>query len=205
MEILKSNPFKKGSKAWVYCEICNLDYTNGHSEIVGLDKLTKHNLKTVNGGDWCRSDGGLGRYFNINRIIEKGRIVGVQLVGYKKNQFDNTIKKEIRDYYAKLPCKVLNITGKSIEADHKDGMKDNYGDDQKLEDFQPLHKTCNDAKRQHCKECKASGMRFDARRLGYNVPQWVGTKEYKGTCIGCFWYDPAEFNAQVSAKFKKTK
>ena len=67
MEQLKTNPFKKGSKAWIFCEVCRLDYKNGYSEIVNLEILIKHNLKTVNGGDWCRSDGPLGKYFNINR------------------------------------------------------------------------------------------------------------------------------------------
>jgi len=47
------------------------------------------------------------------------------------------------------------------------------------------------------------GKRFDATRLGYMTSQWVGDKEYKGSCIGCFWYDPSEFNAQVSSKFKR--
>ena len=207
MEKLKTNPFQKGSKGWVFCEICNVNYNNGFSDIIHLEKLTKHNLRTINGGDWCRSDGPLGKYFNINRIKKKGRIVGVQLVGYKKNKFDNLIKKEILDFYRKLSCKVLNIKGQYIEVDHKDGRKDDFGllQKQKKEDFQSLHKTANDAKRQHCKDCKRTGLKFDAKRLGYKVPQWIGPVDYKGSCIGCFWFDPAEFNAQVSSKFKKER
>lgn len=207
MEELKSNPFKKGSKAWIFCEISNLDYKNGYSEIVHLETLTKHNLKTINGGDWCRSDGTLGKYFNINRIKEKARIVGVQLVGYKKNKFSNSIKKEIIDFYKNLPCRILNICGQYIEIDHKDGRKDDFGliNSQKKEDFQPLHKSANDAKRTHCSICKNTDKRFDATRLGYTVSQWIGPKEYNGNCVGCFWYDPSEFNAQVSSKFKKLK
>jgi hypothetical protein len=205
MNILTKNPFLKSSKAWMFCEICNVDYTTGHSDIVHLEKLLKYNLQTSNGGDWCRSDGNLGKYFNINRIKQKGKIVGVQLVGYKKNTFSNMIKKEILEFYKKLPCKVLNIGGKYIEVDHKDGRKDDYSLNQKLEDFQPFHKSVNDAKRTHCNNCKNSGKRFDATILGFSVSQWIGTKEYNGSCIGCFWYDPAEFNAQVSTKYKKLK
>ena len=207
MEELKNNPFVKGSKAWIFCEVCKLDYQNGHSEIVHLDTLIKHNLKTTNGGDWCRSDGTLGKYFNINRIKEKGKIVGVQLVGYKKNRFNNSIKKEIVNFYKQLPCRIFNIQGKYIEVDHKDGRKDDFGsqDTQKKEDFQPLHKSANDAKRTHCSICKSSGKRFDATKLGYTVSQWIGQKEYNGSCVGCFWYDPAEFNSQISSKYKKSK
>jgi hypothetical protein len=36
---------------------------------------------------------------------------------------------------------------------------------QKLEDFQPLSKAANDAKRQHCKICMRTGERFDAKKL----------------------------------------
>lgn len=205
MKPIEKNPFLKGSKSWIFCEICNLDYVTGHSEIVKYSDLIKHNLNTTNGGDWCRSDGTLGKYFNINRIKEKGRIVGVQLVGYKKNTFSNTIKKEILDFYKKLPCKLLNITGRYIEVDHKDGRKDDYSLEHKKEDFQPFHKSVNDAKRTHCQNCKTTGLRFDAVKLGFSVSQWIGTKEYKGSCLGCFWYDPAEFNSQVSEKFKKIK
>lgn len=40
---------------------------------------------------------------------------------------------------------------------------------QTLEDFQPLSKPANDAKRQFCKECKRTGIRYDAKQLGYTV------------------------------------
>jgi hypothetical protein len=44
------------------------------------------------------------------------------------------------------------------EIDHKNGWKNDLSvmnpKTQKLEDFQPLSKSANDAKRQHCKECK---------------------------------------------------
>jgi len=94
-----------------------------------------------------------------------------------------------------------------IEIDHKDGRQD----DPRLtdmasvsvDDFQPLSKAANNAKRQHCKECRATGQRFDARRLGYQVGQVKGNGEYRGTCIGCYWYDPKAFNWEVSKGYVK--
>jgi len=38
---------------------------------------------------------------------------------------------------------------------------------QTLEDFQPLSKAANDAKRQFCKECRRTRKRFDAKLLEY--------------------------------------
>lgn len=202
---LERNPYTKGSKAWLFLEISNVDYATGFSDPVWRDELDRHNLGTTNGGDWCRSDGALGKYFNIERIKEKGRIIGVKLQGYKKNHFSGRINKEIRDFYADKPCAVLAVS-QNIEIDHKDGRKDWYNEhEQTADDFQSLHKTANTAKRQHCKACKESSLRFDARRLGYSVSQWIGPEAYSGTCVGCYWHDPIVFNAQVSASYKKRR
>ena len=199
--------YKKDSKNWIFLEICELDYTNGFSKLVPVETLDEYGLKTTNGGDWCRDDGTLGKYFNIDRVKDKGRIVGVQLLGYKKNSFSNKIKNDIRDFYSKLYCRVLAIGGSFIEIDHKDGRKDEFEmpENQSLDDFQPLHRNVNLAKREHCKKCKETNVRFNAKLLGYSVSQWIGTENYKGSCVGCFWYDPAEFNAKVSANYNKDR
>lgn len=204
---LEGNPYKKDSKNWIFLEICNLDYSNGYSELVPADVLEEHGLKTTNGGDWCRTDGTLGKYFNIERVKEKGRIVGVQLMGYKKNNFSNKIDNKIRESYAEENCRVLAVGGKFIEIDHKDGRKDDFGmpEQQSLDDFQPLHRNANIAKRQHCKKCKETNIRFDAKLLGYSVSQWIGNERYNGSCIGCFWYDPVEFNTKISQDYVKTR
>lgn len=207
MKKLTSSPFRPFSKAGVFLGICNLDYNNGHSAIVPLYILIQYELGLGNGGSWCRTNGPLGTYFNIDRKIEKGKIISVQLIGYRKNKFTNAIKKEILDAHKKGNCKFLAVRGPNIEVDHKDGRKDTFlpPEKQKMEDFQPLHKAANDAKRQHCKECKKTGKRFDATRLGYAVPQWIGPIEYKGSCVGCLQYCPFEFNAQTSSEFKKER
>lgn len=74
---------------------------------------------------------------------------------------------------------------------------------QKLQDFQPLCKPANDAKRQHCTVCKRRGKRFDARTMGYQVG-WICGDEDTKVCTGCFWYDIEKFNHEVSKGFVKT-
>lgn len=71
---------------------------------------------------------------------------------------------------------------------------------QQLYDFQPLSKAANDAKRQFCKECIQSGLRYDAKQLGYPISFYQGTLQYDTTnkCVGCFWYDPIEFRKHLS-------
>ncbi len=48
-------------------------------------------------------------------------------------------------------------------------------------------------------------IRFDARVLGYSVAQWIGGQEYHGSCIGCYWYDPFEFNQKISVNYNKDR
>ena len=93
-----------------------------------------------------------------------------------------------------------------IECDHKDGMKNDLSvaikESQKLSDFQALSKAANDAKRQHCKNCRTTGERYDAKRLGYKVSFTHGD-EHSKVCVGCYWYDPKKFNEEISSSFEK--
>jgi ICEA Protein len=82
---------------------------------------------------------------------------------------------------------------------YKNGRKDDLRimnvKTQVLEDFQPLSKAANDAKRQICKDCKATDIRYDAKNLGYPISFTQGVSKYKKPlgCVGCYWYDPIEF------------
>jgi hypothetical protein len=199
------NPFKPNSKAYKFFEIANVD-EDGFSDIVPRTVLADNGLKTINGGDWCRTDGTLGLIFNIERKIEKGKIASVRLCGYKKNTFERRVDKIMREHYRKMPCVILSVLSGHVEVDHKDGRYDRYGRlSENPLDYQPLHKCANDAKRTHCKRCKETGLRFNACLLGYSVSQYKGGEKYSGSCIGCYWYDPIEFNKNVSVSYTATR
>ena len=109
---------------------------------------------------------------------------------------------DIREALRGRRCVVLGTS--KPEIDHKNGWKNDVRvmtpATQRLEDFQPLSKAANDAKRQFCKECRKTGKRFDARRLGYPVGWYAGGEAHVGDtdgCIGCFWYDPIEFRRHL--------
>ena len=85
----------------------------------------------------------------------------------------------------------------------KDDWRLNDKSLQQLDDFQPLCKTANDAKRGHCKKCRETGKRYDAKRLGYSESYTYGTANSK-TCVGCYWYDPIAFNKEISKDFIKS-
>ena len=158
-------------------------------------------LETNNGGSWSREDGSLGKIYNVVRHKEgKGnKVTHVELQGYKKVGKERKISSKIRKEVGKRKCAVLYVS--QVEVDHKDGRYDNPSvsdlNKQKVDDFQALSKCVNNAKRQHCKVCKETGNRFDAKKLGYKVSQVLGNGKYRGTCVGCYWYDPSEFNSSL--------
>lgn len=111
-------------------------------------------------------------------------------------------------------CVMLGVRGFSentrIEIDHKDGRKsDERVSDaatQKIEDFQPLCKAANDVKRQICKECKASGKRWDAKLIkGNPYSFYEGDLNYQDDlgCVGCYQYDPVEYRKSSVKKISQ--
>ena len=199
----KHPKFRKGSKASLYIELAEPDDL-GFSRPVSVGEFEGkyESLKFGNGGDWIRRDGRLARHYNIRRHPEgRGKITHVELQGFKKVPVtEKPIPKHIGEQIKSQRCVVLGTS--NPECDHKDGRLDDprLSDANRvtIDDFQPLSKAANDAKRQHCLDCRDTGQRFDAKRLGYSVSQVRGNGWYNGTCVGCYWHDPIFFNQEVS-------
>ena len=109
---------------------------------------------------------------------------------------------------------MLGIKGKSIntkiEIDHKNGRKNDPNvanlETQQREDFQPLCKAANDAKRQICKECRETNERWNAQNIKGNLyPFYKGDNRYTEEigCEGCFQYDPVAYRKESIRKFLK--
>ncbi len=198
-----SNPDSNGVSRWVYV-----------SEFVGKYK----DLQLGNGGSWCRASSSLARKYNVEfdkNLTSGNSIDAVRLNGYKeKASFNQVIRKDIRDFYKDRRCVMLGIRGFSentkIEIDHKDGRKDDWRvsniETQKFSDFQPLCKAANDVKRQICKECRASNIRWDATNIkGNPYPFYAGDKNYNEPlgCVGCYQYDPVEYRKSCVRRISK--
>ena len=168
---------------------------DGFSRAVPISELNKIGLGFGNGGSWCRSDGTLAKKYNVERVKSRNKIVAVKLNGFNKIPINKNIPQDVRAKITKRRCVVLDTA--NPECDHKDGRRDNPSD-ASLKDFQALSKPANNAKRQHCKKCRETDERFDARKLGYSLGQWVGNGRYMGSCTGCYWHDPFRFNQEIS-------
>ena len=194
------------SKGDLFIELAGGVDEDGFTRKVSVDEFDGKyiGLRFGNGADWARGDGALGRKYNIIRFKEgKGnRITHVQLHGKNKTPKRKDIGNKIRKHYKGSRCVVLATS--EVQIDHKDGRNDDakvaFTDTQQPEDFQALSSSVNYAKRQHCRKCAETGKRFDAKQLGYPVSQVKGNGVYRGTCVGCYWYDPKAFNASFTLK-----
>lgn len=191
-----ANPDKNGFSRWVNV-----------SEFIGEYK----DLKLGNGGSWCRQSSSLAKNYIVQ--FDKSKTSGnsidaIRLNGFNTEQtFSQNIRSDIKDYYKNNNCVMLGIQGNSentkIEIDHKDGRKDDWRvsdiSTQRIEDFQPLCKAANDAKRQICKRCKETDKRWDAKNLlGNPYSFYEGDENYNDElgCKGCYQYDPVEYRMQ---------
>lgn len=165
-------------------------------------------LKFGNGASWARKESTLAKKYIIefDKSITPGNgIDRIRLNGFNDGDYSQHIRADIKRVIKARRCVVLGTS--NPEVDHKNGMKNEdrvmRNEDQRLEDFQPLSKAANDAKRQYCKECMKTGTRYDAKKLGYPMSYYKGGATHhkeENACEGCYWYDPIEFKKHLQEK-----
>lgn len=191
LELAKPN--EKGISRWVNV-----------SEFIG----EYSQLTFGNGASWARKESTLAKNYIVefDKTITSGNSIDkIRLNGFNENDYSQYIRNDIKKIIKSKTCVILGTS--NPEVDHKNGMKNDYrvmqNIEQKLSDFQPLSKAANDAKRQFCKDCIKTGLRFDAKKLGYPISFYSGTYTHNNKpddCIGCFWYDPIEFRKHLVKK-----
>lgn len=195
-----AQPDEQGKSRWVNV-----------SEFIG----DYDSLKLGNGASWCRASSNLAKEYKVefDKSITKGNSIdAIRLNGFNNEQsFSQNIRSDIKAYYKDKNCVMLGINGNSentkIEIDHKDGRKNDWRVSdvatQRLEDFQPLCKAANDAKRQICKRCKETNIRWNAKNIkGNPYPFYEGDENYTDTlgCKGCYQYDPVEYRVSCTKR-----
>jgi len=178
------------------------------SEFIGKYK----ELQLGNGGSWCRANSSLAKEYQIefDKGITSGNSINrIRLAGLNtEKNFNQNIRKDIKDFYKTQNCVMLGISGNSentkIEIDHKDGRKNDHRisnlQSQKISDFQPLSKAANDVKRQICKRCKETNKRWSAKNIkGNPYDFYIGDENYSEElgCKGCYQYDPVEYRKVI--------
>lgn len=189
-----ADPDKNGVSRWVYV-----------SEFVG----EYADLTFGNGASWARKESTLAKKYNVEfykKDTPGNSIDRIRLNGFNNGDYSQHINASIKREIKSRRCVVLGTS--NPEVDHKNGMKNEArvmkNEAQRLSDFQALSKAANDAKRQFCKECMRTGIRYDAKQLGYPMSYYYkgGAKHNneENACIGCYWYDPIEFRRHLQEK-----
>ena len=199
----------KMTKTDLFLKLASPD-KNGISRWVNVSEFTGEyaELKFGNGASWARKESTLAKKYIIefDKSITPGNgIDRIRLNGFNDNDFSQHINADIKRTIKSRRCVVLGTS--NPEVDHKNVMKNESrvmrNENQRLSDFQPLSKAANDAKRQFCKECRRTGIRFDAKLLGYPMSYYAGGKTHnfeEDACVGCYWYDPLEFKRHLVPK-----
>ncbi|WP_104740519.1 restriction endonuclease [Helicobacter bizzozeronii] len=194
--------------------------TDGFSRWVSVSEFSGkyQELQLGNGGSWCRSSSSLAKQYQLE--FDKSQSSGnsidrIRLVGFNTEiVFNQNIRQDIKDFYKNQRCVMLGVCGKSentkIEIDHKDGRKNDLRvadvSSQRLEDFQSLCKAANDIKRQICKTCKETNLRWNAKNIAGNpYAFYAGDEHYTDElgCVGCYQYDPVAYRQECVKKIAK--
>lgn len=192
---------EKKSLSDLFIELASPD-ENGISRVCHKTEFVDEysGLYFTNGCNWMRSLKGKYKYLTSGRQTNWT----IQLVGFDEEYSNRSIRKDILDEIKSQKCVHTGFAGTTqngIECDHKNGR---YNDvdalnpsKQSVTDFQPLCRQANLQKRSDCKSCLLSGLRFDAKSLGYSKSVIKGSLEYKGDCDGCYWFNPLEFKRSL--------
>ena len=127
----------------------------------------------------------------------KSKIIKMRLGGFSnKLAFNQTIRKDIREELLKqtrsafAPDCIIPLAESDKEIDHRWGRKDHPNYDyindpakQTIDDFMLLSHSHNQSKREFCKKCTATNVRFDG-------------KQYT-TCAGCPLAQPELYPGQL--------
>lgn len=188
-----AKPDKNGVSRWVHV-----------SEFVG----EYANLAFGNGASWARKESTLAKKYIVEFYKDDtpgNSIDRIRVNGFNNGDYSQHISAAIKREIKARRCVILGTS--NPEVDHKNGMKNESrvmkNENQKLSDFQPLSKAANDAKRQFCKECMRTGIRYDAKQLGYPMSYYQGGSKHnneENACVGCYWYDPLEFKRHLKEK-----
>lgn len=146
-----------------------------------------------------------GKSMKGNKIVSIGYFGQVNTAQIGSRSISENIKKFFKDHVC-VHCG----TSTNIEIDHKNGLMNDprvmNTKTQKVNDFQPLCKHCNDVKRQTIKKMKETGIRHKASSIpilsGYDIDYITGDETFDVadpyTMVGTYWYDPVLFMKTIN-------
>jgi hypothetical protein len=184
------NPSEDGISRWVCKDECVGEYAD---------------LMPTNGNMWYRNSGLGGKKYIWEKKKEGGKEYW-RFNGFQVKQESRPIRSDLRKKLMSENPKCSHTgfgdtTNDKLIIDHRNGRYNQPEvlslSTQEKEHFQVLSNRSNLAKRSYCGICELTGLRFDAKKLGYTKSVCSGSLEYEGSCVGCYWYGPREFRESL--------
>jgi hypothetical protein len=179
--IKQSQMTKKTFKYDIFAVVSELNVDTGVSNWIDIDELSSAfvdgGFKPIQQGNGTGIDGSEGapRFCNCERskkliwesVFAKGKLKSVRTNGYKKEDVVSTnIPSSIRVSFENVNiCNwtLLPVGGNNVslrkEIDHRWGNKQKHTHNE-VGDYQVVSKLFNDFKRQECKKCVETGVRY---------------------------------------------
>ena len=177
--------------------------STGNSEWVAIETFQPAGLRWTGNGNLRRGvPWGMSEYiWDVDRGAG-GKVLALRMAGPNDSEFfSQTIIPLVRSTLeAVLVCNLsmLKVPTADREIDHRYGFKTHPDyiemykpENQKVGDFQLIHRVLNLQKRQMCIECVRSGNRPPHPTLGYAEGDQSLTEKYP--CKGCFLAEPERF------------
>jgi hypothetical protein len=202
--IKQSQMTKKTFKYDVFAVVSELDETTGISNWIDVDELSSSfvvgGYEPIQQGNGTGIDGSEGapRFCNCKRAkkliwesnFSKGKLKSIRTNGYKKEEVVSTnipsfVRTSLQNInicnWTLMPLGGSNISLRK-EIDHRWGNKQKHSHDS-VDDYQVVSKLFNDFKRQECKKCIETGMRYEHPEKNFVF----GCQTYDDTvgCGGC--------------------
>ena len=174
---------------------------NGYSRRVRVEEIENSNLTWSKNGNGRR-----GKFFGVQKfkfLVERGKgnkVISLKLDGLNESIILNqTIRKDIKDKLNEqnrsnfAPDCLIPLVDNDKEIDHRWGRKDsplynriNDTKKQSIDDFQLLSHSHNQFKREQCKKCTMTNVRYDATMWNDSVG-----------CSGCPLAQPELYRGEL--------
>jgi hypothetical protein len=176
---------------------------SGNSDWVVIEKFEEAGLRWTANGNLRR-----GTPWGMNDYIwevERGagrKVTALRMAGLNKSDsFNQTISPQVRsklEFVFECNISMLPVPRPDREIDHRYGFKGHPDyvemykpENQRVQDFQLIHRVLNLQKRQMCVECVDLGKRPPHPTLGYAEGDQSLSDNYP--CRGCFLAEPERF------------
>lgn len=202
-QALKSYQKDVDTERWT-CAVCASKGAGQPAAIVRALRQEGYKFEEVTKGQWSKSMmcNKCGKKQSHYKLLSKYPVNDEN----KRYAISDSDTKRLKKILGNRDVFTDTSSRQKLEIDHKcpftiagkDIKISNLTDDQVRDNFQHLTPDHNKLKNFKCQQCKREGIRPAFMGIKY---WYEGDKVYKGTCVGCGWYDTDTWREHLNSTF----